>query len=55
MRDAGRIVKFVDRVSIRKLAQSDKLEDPSSPVEGQLGWPTGDEQVPELALTKTGD
>lgn len=41
-----------DRVSIRELAQSDELENPLSAVEGQLGWPTGDQQVPELALTE---
>src|SRR6516165_5206325 len=52
MRDAGRIVEFVDRVSICKLAQPDKLEDPLPPVQRQLGWPAGDEQVPELAFTK---
>src|SRR6516164_6871503 len=52
MRDGGRIIELVDRVSIRKLAQPDELEDPLPPVQRQLGWPAGDEQVPELAFTK---
>src|SRR6516165_4077531 len=52
MRDAGRIVEFVDRVSICKLAQPDQLEDPLPPIQRQLGWPAGDQQMPQLALTK---
>src|SRR6516162_779148 len=52
MRGGGRIIELVDRVSIRKLAQPDELKDPLPPVERQLGWPAGDQQVPELALTK---
>src|SRR6516164_9962074 len=52
MRDGARIAKFVDRVRICKLAQPDELEDPLPPVQRQLVWPTGDQDVPELALTE---
>src|SRR6516164_3035569 len=52
MRGGGRIIELVDRVSIRKLAQPDELEDPLPPVQRQLGCPAGDQQMPELSFTK---
>src|SRR5215472_17079869 len=52
MRSGARIAEFVDRVSVRELAQADELEDPLPPVQRQLGCPAGDQQMPERALTK---
>src|SRR6516164_9003977 len=52
MRGGGWIIELVDRVSIRKLAQPDELEDPLPPVQRELGCPAGDQQMPELAFTK---
>src|SRR6516165_8703619 len=52
MRGGARIAELVEWVSIRKLAQPDEFEDSLPPVQRQLGWPAGDQQVPELAFTK---
>src|SRR6516165_5092760 len=52
MRGSPWIAEFVDRVSICKLTQPDELKDPLPPVQRQLGWPAGDQQVPEFAFTE---
>src|SRR6516225_367303 len=49
---AGRIAELIDRVRISQTAQAEEFANALPSVQLQLGWPTGEQDAPQLAVAK---